>query len=298
MTGFEWLLLLALGAIWGGSFFFVKVATAELPTLSIVFGRVAIAAAALWLFVAVARQAVPRQPGIWAGFLALGLLNNAIPFTLIFWGQREIASGLAAILNAMTPVFTVIMAHVLTHDEKLTVGKLIGIACGFLGAVVLIGPDALGGLGIGVVAQLAIVGATVSYALAGLYGRRFRAVPPAVTAAGQVIASSLLILPLWLWFDRPWDMPMPGGVTIGALAGLALFCTALGYILYFRILATAGATNLLLVTYVNPIGAILLGALILGERLEARHFGGMALIGLGLAAIDGRPWRRLRRIAA
>lgn len=294
MTGLEWLMLLALGALWGGSFFFAKVASAELPTFSIVFGRVAVAAVALWLFVAIMGHAAPRSSRAWAGFLVLGLINNAIPFTLIFWGQREIASGLAAILNATTPVFTVILAHVLTEDEKLGGGKIAGVAFGVAGAIVLIGPDALGGLGANVAAQLAVVGGAISYAAAGLYGRRFRGVPPAVTAAGQVSGSTLLMLPLWLLVDRPWTLPLPGIESWAAVIGIALLCTALGYVLYFRILATAGATNLLLVTFVNPISAIVLGAFVLGERLEPRHFGGMALIGLGLAAIDGRPWRRLR----
>ena len=294
MTGLEWLLLLALGALWGGSFFFAKVASAELPTFSIVFGRVALAALALWLFVAIMGHAAPRSPRAWGGFLVLGLVNNAIPFTLIFWGQREIASGLAAILNATTPVFTVILAHMLTADEKLGGGKIAGIGLGVAGAIVLIGPDALGGLGANAVAQLAVVGGAISYAAAGLYGRRFRGVPPAVTAAGQVSGSTLLMLPLWLWVDRPWTLPLPGFEAWAAVIGIALLCTALGYVLYFRILATAGATNLLLVTFINPISAIVLGASVLGERLEPRHFGGMTLIGLGLAAIDGRPWRRLR----
>ena len=294
MTGFEWFLLLSLGAIWGGSFFFAKVATAELPTFSIVVGRVAIAAAALWLYVALVRPAMPRRPGLWREFLILGFVNNAVPFTLIFWGQREIASGLAAILNAMTPVFAVMLAHALTADEKLTRGKAAGVGFGVAGAVVLVGADALGGLGSHVLAQLAILCGTVAYALAGIYGRRFKGVPPAVTAAGQVTASSLIMLPIWLYVDRPWTLAMPGLETIGAMLGLALLCTAFGYILYFRILATAGATNLMLVTFVNPVSAILLGALILGERLEARHFAGMALIALGLAAIDGRPWAWLK----
>jgi drug/metabolite transporter (DMT)-like permease len=286
-------MLLALSILWGGSFFFNGVAVRDLPPLTIVLARVGIAAVALWAVLAALRIAMPRVPGLWAAFLGMGLLNNAIPFALFVWGQHHIASGLAAILNATTPLFTVLVAHALTPDERLTPAKAAGVVAGLLGVVVMLGADLLAGLGTALAAQLACLAAALSYAFAGVFGRRFRrmGVPPLATATGQVTASTLLILPLALLTEAPWALPMPGAATWVALAGVGLLSTALAYILYFRILAAAGATNLLLVTFLIPVSAILLGALVLGERLDARHFAGMALIGAGLALIDGRLLR-------
>jgi drug/metabolite transporter (DMT)-like permease len=223
-------------------------------------------------------------------FFAMGLLNNLIPFSLIVWGQSHIASGLASILNATTPLFTVIVAHFLTSDERMTGSRLFGVLAGLAGVIVMIGPGFLAGVGTSVLAQIAVLGAALSYAFAGIFGRRFSrmGVPPLLTATGQVTASTALLAPTVLIIDQPWTLPMPSGQVWAAVIGLALLSTSLAYVLYFRILATAGATNLLLVTFLIPVSAILLGAALLSERLNPEHFLGMALIGLGLAAIDGR----------
>jgi drug/metabolite transporter (DMT)-like permease len=298
----EWLLLVALSVLWGGSFFFAEVALAELPPFTVVLGRVSLAALALLLMVLASGQRLPRSPRLWGAFVVMGGLNNLIPFSLIVWGQTAIASGLAAILNATTPLFTVVLAHLLTRDERLTPGRLSGVVLGLVGVALMIGPAALEGLSVAVLAQLACLAAALSYALAGIYGRRFRGTPPLITAAGQISASTVLILPLALLADRPWTLAPPGPSTWGALIALALLSTALAYIIYFRILAAAGATNLLLVTFLIPVSALMLGIAILGERLAPGHLAGMALIALGLAAIDGRPlawllarrWRRAR----
>jgi drug/metabolite transporter (DMT)-like permease len=295
----EWALLLLLSLLWGGSFFFSKVALAELRPFTVVLGRVALAALALNLVVLVSRRRMPASWRMWGFFAVMGLINNLVPFSLIFYGQTQIASGLASILNATTPLWTVLLAHGLTPDERLTPWRLAGVLFGLAGVAVMIGPDALGGLGSNVLAQLAVLGAAVSYACAGLFGRRFRETPPLVTAAGQVTSTTVMMLPLALVVDRPWERALPGAATWGALAGLALLSTALAYIIYFRLLASAGATNLLLVTFLIPVSALLLGTGLLGERLEARHLAGMALIGLGLAAIDGRLIHvlRVRRVS-
>lgn len=283
MTPFEWIMLLALSVLWGGSFFFVGVAVAELPPLTIVLLRVALAAAILWLIVAVMSPKIPLKRDLWPAFFAMGILNNLIPFCLIVWGKTHIASGLASILNATTPLFTVIVAHYLTADERMTGARTFGVIAGLAGVAVMMGPTALEGIGSSILAQAAVLAAALSYAFAGIYGRRFKRLgaPPLLTATGQVTASAILLAPLALIVDQPWRSPMPGPDTWTALIGLA-------YILYFRILATAGATNLLLVTFLIPVSAIFLGAAILGERLDPEHFIGMALIGVGLAAIDGR----------
>lgn len=297
MTPREWALLISLALLWGGSFFFVGVAVRELPPLTIASLRVALAAVALVLVVAALGLRMPRDAGVWLAFLGMGFLNNALPFSLYVWAQGHIPSALAAILNATTPFLTLVVAHVLTRDEKLSPHRLVGLLVGFVGVVVMVGGAALQGLGTNLLAQLACLGGALSYAFAGVFGRRFASMglKPLQTAAGQVIGSSFLLVPAALVVDRPWSLTAPGTATVAALAGLALLSTSLAYILYFRILATAGPTNLLLVTFLVPVSAIVLGILVLGEALEPRHVAGMMLIALGLAAIDGRPWALIRR---
>ena len=311
----EWALLITLSILWGGSFFFAEVALEALPPLSVVFARVAIGALALLVLVHAAGLRLPRELRLWRAFFVMGALNNLIPFSLIVWGQTAITGGLAAILNATTPLFTVVLAHILTRDERLTPAKLAGVAAGFLGVAIMIGPEVLGGLGTGglgtgglgigglgigglgiaVLAQLAVLAAALSYAFAGIYGRRFRDTPPLVTATGQVTASTILLCPLALTIDQPWTLALPEpAVTravLGALLGLGLLSTAAAYVIYFRILASAGATNLLLVTFLIPVSAILLGVMVLSEQLTAAQLAGMGLIAIGLAAIDGRVLR-------
>jgi drug/metabolite transporter (DMT)-like permease len=292
----EWSMLIALSVLWGGSFFFNGVAVKELPSLTIVLLRVGIAAVTLWTVLMLLNIRMPRMKGLWPAFFGMGLLNNAIPFALFVWGQHHIASGLAAILNATTPLFTVLVAHFLTRDEKLSAGKMAGVVLGLLGVILMLGTELLSGLGTGLVAQLACLGAALSYAFAGVFGRRFNrmGVPPLATATGQVSASSLVMLPLVLAVDHPWTLAPPSSGTWAALFAIGVASTALAYILYFRILAAAGTTNLLLVTFLIPVSAILLGSLLLDERLDAKHFVGMAMIGLGLALIDGRILAGLR----
>jgi len=293
MGSVEWLLLVALSMLWGGSFFFAKIALAGLPPLCVVLGRVGIAAATLNLLLRALGHRLPTDRANWCALFAMGAMNNLIPFSLIVWGQTQIASGLASILNATTPLFTAVLAHWLTHDERLTANRSAGVLLGIAGVTVVIGPEALNGLDRHVLGELAVVAAAISYGFAGIFGRRFRGQPPLVTATGQVTATTVMMLPVVLLVDRPWLLPIPGFAIWGAVVGLALLCTALAYVIFFRILATAGATNLLLVTFLIPASAVLLGTLFLQERLEGRQLAGMALIGLGLATIDGRLIARL-----
>jgi len=296
MNAREWSLLIALSVAWGGSFFFNGIAVKELPTFTVVVCRVALAAILLFAVMRIIGERMPADAQVWRAFFGMGVLNNVVPFSLIVWGQSHITSGLASILNATTPLFTVLLASSLTDDERLTVGRLAGVLLGLAGVAVLVGGDALHLANTDILAQLACLAGALSYALAGIFGRRFRAmgVSPIATATGQVTASSLILVPAMLLVDRPWTLPAPSLTAVGALIGVASLSTALGYILYFRLLATAGVTNLLLVTLLIPVSAILLGTFVLGEALQPRHFLGMAFIGLGLAAIDGRPWRIAR----
>ncbi len=293
MNALEWGLLLCLSLLWGGSFFFIGVAVKQIPPLTLVTLRVALAAAILLLILRGLGITLPRQAHIWRGFLIMGLLNNAIPFSLIVWGQSHIPSGLAAVFNATTPLWAVLLAHMVTTNEKLTLPRLAGLLSGLCGVAAMIGPAALRGLGADVWAQAAIVLAAMSYAVAGLYGRRFSSwgVAPMATATGQVIGSSLILLPLALLVDQPWQLPLPSNQALAAMLGLAGISTALGYTLYFRILASAGSTNLQLVTFLIPPSAMLMGVLWLGESISASQMLGLALIGFGLACIDGRLLR-------
>jgi len=284
----EWILLLALSVLWGGSFFFAKLAVAALPPFTVVLGRVGVAALALNLVLRTRGLRLPRDRAHWGAFFVMGLLNNLVPFSLIVWVQTQIASGLAAILNGATPLFTAVLAHWLTADERLTWNRLLGVALGLAGVTVMIGLEALSGAGLHVLAEIAVLVATVSYALAGIFGRRFKGQSPLVTAAGQVTATTIMMLPVVLIADRPWTLAMPTPAALAAIIGLALLSTALAYVIFFRILAVAGATNLLLVTLLIPVSALLLGHFVLGEGVALQQVLGMALIGLGLMAIDGR----------
>jgi len=293
MGTIEWMLLIVLSILWGGSFFFSKVALRELPPLTVVLCRVGLAAIALAIYLAATGHSIPKALDVWTAFAGMGLLNNLIPFSLLFWGQTTIASGLASILNATTPVFSLIVAHLLTKDEKMSPHKIVGIALGIAGVVVLVGAHTFRGDNRSLLAMLACLGAALSYGFAGVFGRRFRAmrISPVVGAFGQLTATSIVMIPIVTAVDAPWTFPLPGPITWGALLGLALLSTALAYVIFFRILAVGGAINASLVTLLIPASAIILGSAVLGEQLAPRHLAGLLSISLGLIAIDGRAWR-------
>lgn len=290
----EWTLLLVLSLLWGGSFFFVGVAVQDLPPLTIVALRVALAAIGLWCVVLILGLRPPRQWKVWLAFLSMGTINNAIPFSLIVSAQTQIASGLASILNATTPLFTVVVATCLLTDERATPLKVLGVVIGFLGVVVMIGLPA-SSEPTPWLPQLAILGAALSYAFGGVYGRRFKAmgIHPILTAAGQVTASGVIMMPIALSLEGTQALTSASAQSWGAILGLALFSTSLAYIIYFKLLESTGATNLLLVTLLVPASAILLGILFLSESITATQLAGLGLIALGLSAIDGRLWSRL-----
>jgi drug/metabolite transporter (DMT)-like permease len=293
----EWAAMLVLSLLWGGSFFFYKILVATLPPFTLVLGRVGIAALALHGLLMARRDPLRLPPQLWGPFLILGLLNNALPFSLIAFGEIRITSGAAAILNATTPIFTVLVAHAWTADEKLTPAKAAGVLAGFLGVAVLIGPEAFSGLSRGdLVGDGACLLAALIYGFGAVYGRRFKAIAPLKIATAQVTAAAIILLPLAVLADRPWNLPMPTAGTWAAWLALALLSTALAYLLYFRILKVAGATNLVLVTFLLPGSALILGAAFLAEAITPRALGGLALIGLGLAAIDGRVWGMKNRL--
>ncbi len=295
----EWIFLLILSVLWGGSFFLAQVAVQEVPPLTLVLYRVGVAALTLYVYLRLSGRKVPAGIRIWIAFFIMGLINNAIPFSLLFWGQTQIASGLASILNATAPIFTVAVAHFTTQDERFDPARVIGVGIGVVGVVVMIGIDFGANRTNPPLAMLACLGAALSYAFAFVFGRRFAAmnVGPARVAFGQLTASTVLMVPCVMVID---PLVLPADLSISALLAvvtLALFSTALAYILYFRILAAGGATNMSLVTLLVPVSAVLLGSMFLSEQLRPTDFLGMTLISLGLVAIDGRVFKTLRHRA-
>jgi drug/metabolite transporter (DMT)-like permease len=291
----EWGLLLLLALVWGGSFFFAEIAVAEWPPLTVVLGRVLLGALLLIGLVRLSGRRLPADRQTWGALIVLGLLNSALPFCLIVWGQTRIDSGLASILYATTSLFTVLLAPVFTTDERLTPPRLLGVLVGLTGVVIMIGPEALADAGGTMLAKLAILGGALSYALGSIWARRFRGLPSPVIAACQLSVAAMVMLPVALIVDRPWTLPPPSPRVVAGIVGLAVLSTLVGYLLYFTLLARAGAVNVSLVTLLVPPSALLLGTFGLHERIAPRDLLGLACIALGLAAIDGRPLRRLWR---
>ena len=281
-------MLLLLAAVWGGSFFFGEVALREVPPLTLTLHRVIWAVPILVLIVLFKGISVPRSPRIWGAYLVMGALNNAIPFSLLFWGQTQIESGLVSILNGTTAMFAAVVAGLLLPDEPLTAKKVIGAGLGIAGVAFIMGPSALTNFNLSNLAQLAILGATLSYAFAGVWGKTALAGQlPLMNALGMLIGSTVLMIPIVLVFDGRPNLALSLGVW-GALIGMAVLSTALAYFLYFAILVRAGAANLLLVTLLIPPVAIGLGAVFLDERIGIEAWIGFVIIGLGFAVTDGR----------
>jgi drug/metabolite transporter (DMT)-like permease len=298
MTRGDWAILLVLALIWGAAFFFIHVAVAHVAPLTYVWLRLSIAAVGLLAWMRWKGEKLSLPLPVWGAILLLALLNNVVPFALFGWAQQHIASGLASILNATTPIWGVVVAHIATSDEKITPAKLIGVVVGFVGVATMIGPDLLTS-GESIVPQLACIAASLCYALAGVWARRFRpmGLKPLKVATAQLLVGALVMTPVSLTVAEPWIGGSPSLAALGAITVLALACTALGYVLYFRLIDSAGATNATLVTLLVPPIAILLGALFLGELLNGTQFLGFAFTALGLAVIDGRLIAAVRRKA-
>lgn len=293
MRPVEWAMLGLLSLVWGCSFFLIEIALRGFGPFTVVFLRVTVAASVLLCVMRFSGLRFDSGLKGWGWYLVLGLLNNAVPFSLITWGQTRIESGSAAIFNATTPIFAGVLAHFFTTDERLTTNKVIGMILGFLGVYLMMKPELDGGLSWRGFGQVAVLGAALMYAVSGIFAKRFSRDPPVVTAAGMLIGASIIMLPLAFVIDSPWQA-RPSLETISAVAALAVVGTAAAYVLFFRVLAAAGATNVLLVTFLVPIGAILLGVTILKETIRWEELAGMGLIFLGLISIDGRVFVYIR----
>lgn len=300
MNNRDWGLLLILSLLWGGAFFFVAIAVKQVPPLTVVLCRVCIGALTLYIYLCLKGEKLRWESTVLFAFLAMGALNNIIPFSLLFWAQTSIPSGLASIVNATTPMFSIIVAHFFLADEKLQLNKLVGVILGIIGVAVLVGGDALSGAATSILGIIACIGAALSYGFAAVYGRRFKSLglSASTVAFGQLAASSLIMLPIALTIDQPWTSPLPGVTAILAIVALATISTALAYLIYFHLLASAGAANVSLVTLIIPLSAIFLGIAFLGEKIEAQHYFGLAFILAGLLAVDGRIAQYVKRSGA
>jgi drug/metabolite transporter (DMT)-like permease len=278
----QWLLLGILSILWGCSFFFVELALEDIPVFSVTLGRTGIAAAFLLLLLIATRTPLQPLAQRWKEFALLGALRAAIPISLIVWAQTRIDSNVAGILNSTSPLFTMVIAHLMTSDDRLSTHKLIGCLIRIVGVIVMVGMEFLYEVGNGIGGQLAMLGATCSYGFAAVYGRRFDTGSNTASAAGMLCGATLLILPVALVIDRPW-MLSPGLRSMAALLGLALFSTAVAFVVWFRLIATAGASNTSLVTFLIPFTALGLGILLLGEKPSLGSLIGLVIILVGLA---------------
>ncbi len=279
------LLLLILGTIWGTSYLFIKVVVAEVPVLTLVAGRLTLAAIAMWLILRTRGVLMPRSRRMWGRYAVLGLLGMAVPYSLISWGEQYIPSGLAALLQATTPIFTVILAQFLTDDERVTVAKIIGVIVGFVGVGILMLPDLRQGLQVNMLGQLAIVGSSLCYAGTAIYARsRLRGQLPLVSATGQLTMGMVLMLPVSLLIDRPFDLA-PSLPVLASWMMLTILGTVVAYVIYFTLIERTSATFTTMVTYIIPVNGLMLGALVLNEPLNVTVLGSLVLILLGVLLV-------------
>ncbi|SFI87059.1 DMT family transporter [Bradyrhizobium sp. cf659] len=283
---FEVGLLLLLALIWGSSFTLIKVAIPTIPPFTMVAARVTIAAILLLLIALAQGHALPRCTSMWGAFFVQGLLQSALPFTLISWGEAHIASGLAGVLNATPPMFVLAIAVVIGHGRQSISGrKIIGVALGLAGVAVTMGADALSGIGTTApLAQAAVLCASLCYAVAPIWGQRFSGLPAIVTAAGAMSCAAVLMLPAAATLERPWTLA-PTAQAIVAVLGLAVVCTALAMVIYFRLIRTLGPLGTTSGSYLRAGFAVALGTAWLGERFTWSLLAGMALILAGTVAV-------------
>ncbi len=294
ISGRAWVELFLLALIWGASFLSIRIALNEVGPLTSVAHRTGWAMLLLWIYIALRRLPVPRNPHIWGAFLLMGLLNNVIPFSLMAWGQLHIETGLTSILNAATAIFGILAAALFLSDERLTLRKAIGVTLGFVGVATAIGLSALTEFNIRSLGQLAVIGGTISYALAGVWARKtLGGLSPQVAAAGMLTGSSLITLPLAWIVEGPISLSLQPQ-TWAAIGYYAAIATALAYLLYYRVLNMAGSGNLMLCTLLVAPIAIILGAVVLGEELPLQAFTGFGLLALGLIIIDGRLFKAVQ----
>lgn len=288
MRARDWLLLIFLSLLWGCSFFFVAVALmGGVPPLTLVLLRVVLAAMVLVPLVLLLGHRMPATLSGWGLFVVQSMINNVLPFSLIFYGQTLAPSSLAAVMNSTTPLFGLLVAR-FVGGEPLTANRTAGVLLGIAGVAILVGPELAGSNASTLLGMGCVLAAALSYGVSALWMKRLSGVPPLVSAASQVTCSSILMLPIAAAVDRFWLLPVPSLHAIAAVVALALFSTALGYIVFFQISSSAGPQNVMLVTLLVPVSATALGVIVLGEALTLHQVLGALVIALGLLVVDGR----------
>jgi drug/metabolite transporter (DMT)-like permease len=288
----ELLLLLLLATLWGGSYTFIKLGVATIPPITLIAARTSIAGVLLLLIMQARGLRLPSDASTWRRFLFQAVLNSVIPWTLIAWAERSVDAGLATILNSTSPIFTFFLTLAITQQEAPGLRKLFGVAAGMAGICLIVGVQAFQGLGEQLVAQIAIVVATICYAGAAVFGRGFRGLDPTAPAAGSLLCGAAILAPVCIVVERPWTL-MPSASSILALLGLAVFSTAFAFVIYFRLIQTLGSVGTTAQAYLRvPIG-VALGVLLLGERLSATAWIGLACVVVGVAAMTIPPRRPL-----
>jgi drug/metabolite transporter (DMT)-like permease len=294
----SWAMIGMMSLLWGSAFLLIEIGLRTIAPMTLVFLRMGIAAPFMLLALYMLQERLPTDRASWQQLIILGALNAAFPFILFFWGQQYLDSGYASILNATTPLWGVVVAHFLTDDEKATPARIAGVLLGLAGIIVMVGPEAMAGLTQNLLAQIACLVSTLFYGCAAIYGRKLgkSGMAPMVVATGQVITAALIMLPVMLWIDQPWQRPVPSTESLLAATGLAIPATAIAYLFYFKTIDRAGATNAMLVAFIMPVIAVMLGIAFLGEVLTGGQIVGASLIAAGLVAIDGRLLARFRNV--
>jgi drug/metabolite transporter (DMT)-like permease len=301
LKNFLWLLLLA--GLWGPSFLFIKVAVGEISPFTLVTGRVGLAALLLYLILRLQGRALPRSGRLWGCFAVAGFFSNALPFTLITWGEIHIDSAVAAILNGTTPLFTILLAHLFTSDDRMNGVKVAGVLLGFGGLIVLIAPSLFEGFHATTWGLIAVATAAASYGVATVYTRqKLRGLPPLVAPTAQLAMATLFLIPLVLVVEQPFSRPLPSWTALASLLALSVVGTAMAFVLYYRLLEKLTATNISMVTYLVPVIGVLLGVVVLNEQPGWNAYAGCALILLGVMVVNGLfsgvKWRRPADVTA
>jgi drug/metabolite transporter (DMT)-like permease len=280
----ELFLLLVLATLWGSSYSFIKIGVETIPPITLIAARTLIAGGILLAVLRHRRVRLPRDLATWRRFFVQACLNSVVPFTLIAWAEQSVDAGLAVILNSATPIFAFLLTVLMTRHEQVTLRRLFGVMAGLAGICLVIGVEALGGLGESLMAQLAIILATICYAGAAIFSKNFKGLDPAVPAAGSLISGAVILLPMSLVVDRPWEID-PSPASMLALLALSAFSTALAFVIYFRLVQTLGSVGTTAQAYLRvPIG-VAIGIVFLGERLSSTAWIGLVCVIAGVAAM-------------
>jgi drug/metabolite transporter (DMT)-like permease len=292
MNLFDWTRLIILSLLWGGSYTWIELALIELNPMMIVFYRVLISSIFLIVICKILSLTFRIEKKIFIFLFFMSLTNNVIPFNLIAWGQQEITASVGSILNATTPLFTVIIANYWPNGEKATLNRIFGVIIGFCGVILLMGLS-IHDIDNSIIGQAAILLAAISYAISALIGKEIKKIHPAISATYMLSISSVVLLPIILLSGNEL-IPQASKQSMIAILGLAIFSTSLAYLIFYKLIENIGS-NVMLVTLLMPVSAILLSIIILNETINTTQIIGLILILTGLILVDGRALNFFKR---